>query len=276
MVTRQITSEVHFNDMDALAAENVSFSYSPGGTTLRNVSLELHSGEFLGLVGPNGSGKTTLLRLLDRIYIPQQGRVTFNDVDITTYSRTELAKRIAFVPQDTGPLFPFTVLELVLMGRAPHTRGRVFENPQDRDLALRMLDLTDIRHLADQPVTTLSGGERQRVFNARALTQQPQVLLLDEPNAHLDIAHQIEIFDIIRKLNKTSGLTVLSVSHDLNLAATYSDRIAMMVCGAIAAVGTPEEVLTEARIHEVFRTSVLVDVHPSRGSPRITLIPSGQ
>lgn len=274
MATQQIISEVHFNDMHALAAENVSFSYSPDATTLRNISVELHTGEFLGLVGPNGSGKTTLLRLLDRIYIPQHGRVTFNDRDITTYSRTELAKRIAFVPQDTGPLFPFTVLELVLMGRAPHSRGRVFENPTDRELALSMLDLTDVSHLAGQPVTTLSGGERQRVFIARALTQQPQVLLLDEPNAHLDIAHQIEIFDIIRKLNRETGLTVLSVSHDLNLAATYSDRVAMMVCGTIAALGTPQEVLTEARIQDVFRTPVLVDAHPSRGSPRITLIPS--
>lgn len=262
--------------MNALAAENLSFSYSPGGTTLRNISLELHSGEFLGLVGPNGSGKTTLLRLLDRIYIPHNGRVTFNDVDITTYSRTELAKRIAFVPQDAGPLFPFTVLELVLMGRAPHTRGRAFENPADRDLAWSMLDLTDIRHLADQPVTTLSGGERQRVFIARALAQQPQVLLLDEPNAHLDIAHQIAVFDIIKRLNTTTGLTVLSVSHDLNLAATFCDRIAMMVCGSVVAAGTPHEVLTESRIQEVFRASVLVDVHPSRGSPRITLIPSGR
>ncbi len=260
--------------MHALAAENVSFSYSPGAVTLRDVSLELHTGEFLGLVGPNGSGKTTLLRLLDRIYMPQRGRVTFDGRDITSYSRSELAKRIAFVPQDTGPLFPFTVLELVLMGRAPHCRGKAFENPRDIELATNMLALTDIRHLAHQPVTTLSGGERQRVFIARALTQQPQILLLDEPNAHLDIAHQIEIFDIIRKLNKTTGLTVLSVSHDLNLAAAYSDRIAMMVCGTVQAIGTPEEVLTESRIQEVFGTPVLVDAHPSMGSPRITLIPT--
>lgn len=262
--------------MHALAAENVSFSYSPGAVTLRDVSVELLTGEFLGLVGPNGSGKTTLLRLLDRIYIPQQGRVTFNGLDITSYSRTDLAKRIAFVPQDTGPLFPFTVLELVLMGRAPHCRGKAFENPRDRELAVDMLALADISHLAHQPVTTLSGGERQRVFIARALTQQPQILLLDEPNAHLDIAHQIEIFDIIKKLNKTTGLTVLSVSHDLNLAATYSDRIAMMVCGTVQAIGTPEDVLTESRIQEVFGTTVLVDAHPSMGSPRITLIPSRQ
>ena len=163
---------------------------------------------------------------------------------------------------------------MVLMGRSPHSRGKAFENRNDLDIAFNMLALTDITHLARQPVTALSGGERQRVFIARALAQQPQTLLLDEPNAHLDIAHQIETFDILKKLNRESGLTVVSVSHDLNLASAYSDRIAMMVCGSIAAVGAPDEVLTEPRIQEVFRTSVLVDAHPSNGSPRVTLKPS--
>jgi len=212
--------------------------------------------------------------MLDRIYIPQSGRIMLDGRDISQYPRAELAQRIAFVPQETGPQFPFTVLEIVLMGRAPHSRGKVFENQRDRDIALNMLALTDVGHLAHHPITALSGGERQRVFIARALAQQPQVLLLDEPNAHLDIAHQIEIFDIIRKLNRESGLTVVSVSHDLNLAAAYSDRIAMMVCGSIPAVGTPREVLTESRILDVFRTPVLVDAHPLGASPRVTLIPS--
>lgn len=260
--------------MHAIAVENLSFGYTSGVPTLRNVSLHIQSSEFLALVGPNGSGKTTLLRLLDRIYIPQEGRVLLDGHEISQYSRSELAQRIAFVPQETGPLFPFTVMELVLMGRSPHSRGKAFENPNDREVALQMLALTDIVHLAHQPITALSGGERQRVFIARALAQQPRILLLDEPNAHLDIAHQIEIFDIIRKLNKESALTVVSVSHDLNLAAAYSDRIAMMVCGSIAAVGTPAEVLTEQHIQDVFRTPVLVDKHPSGVAPRITLMHS--
>lgn len=260
--------------MHALAVENVSFGYSPGVPTLRDVSLSINKGEFLGVVGPNGSGKTTLLRLLDRIYIPQAGHISFDGRDISQYSRSDLARRMAFVPQDPNPQFPFTVLEIVLMGRAPHTRGRVFENPRDLDVAWDMLTLTDIAHLAHQPVTALSGGERQRAFIARALAQQPQVLLLDEPNAHLDIAHQIEIFTIIKKLNRETGLTVVSVSHDLNLAAAYGDRIAMMVCGSMTATGTPEEVLTETRILEVFRTPVIVDAHPLGQSMRVTLIPS--
>ncbi len=259
--------------MDALAADNVSFSYTAGVPTLRDVSLSIHRGEFLGIVGPNGSGKTTLLRLLNRILIPQAGRITFDGRDIATYSRTDLARRMAFVPQEPSLHFPFTVLEIVLMGRAPHGRGRAFENPHDLEVAWEMLTLADIAHLAYQPVTALSGGERQRACIARALSQQPQILLLDEPNAHLDIAHQIEIFTIIKRLNREKGLTVVSVSHDLNLAATYSDRIAMMVCGSMSAVGPPEEVLTESRILSIFRTPVIVDSHPSGRSMRVTLIP---
>jgi len=260
--------------MHALAVENVSFGYSPGVPTLHDVSLSIDKGEFLGLVGPNGSGKTTLLRLLNRIYIPQSGQVTFDGRDINRYSRTELARKMAFVPQESNSPFPFSVLEIVLMGRSPHTVGRVFENPRDLEIAREMLAMTDISHLAHHPITALSGGERQRAFIARALAQQPQILLLDEPNAHLDIAHQIDIFTIIKKLNRKSGLTVISVSHDLNLAASFSDRIAMMVCGSVAAAGPPEEVLTASRILDAFGTAVLVDRHPSGHSLRITLMPS--
>jgi ABC-type cobalamin/Fe3+-siderophores transport system ATPase subunit len=260
--------------MQALAVENVTFGYTPGALTLRNISLEIQNGEFFSLVGPNGSGKTTLLRILDRIYVPQEGSVSLEGRPINTIPRVELARRVAFVPQDSGPLFPFTVLEVVLMGRTPHSRGAAFENLHDRDVAREMIRLTGIDHLEHQPITTLSGGERQRVFIARALAQQPQILLLDEPNAHLDIAHQIEIFAVISKFNKETGLTVISVSHDLNLAASYSDRIAMMVCGSLASVGTPAEVLTQSQIQDVFQTRVLVDTHPSGNSPRVTLLPT--
>lgn len=260
--------------MHAIRVDNVSFSYDLGVPTLRDVTLSVTSGEFLGLVGPNGSGKTTLLRLLDRIYVPHRGTITLFDRPLTDFTRQAIAQRIAFVPQENGIIFPFTVIEIVLMGRAPHSRGAVFENPADRAIAEEMMALMDVAHLASQPITSLSGGERQRVFIARALAQQPEILLLDEPNAHLDIAHQVEVFNILGTLHKARGLTVVSVSHDLNLAATYSDRIAMLVCGSLVAVGTPAEVLTEERIREVFRTSVLVDRHPRGGNPRITLIPS--
>jgi len=260
--------------MHAISVNDISFSYDLRVPTLRDVSLSLTRGEFLSLVGPNGSGKTTLLRLLDRIYVPHRGTITLFDRPLAKYARAEIARRIAFVPQENGIIFPFTVLEIVLMGRSPHSRGTVFENPTDRAIAEEMMTLMDVAHLSSQPVTSLSGGERQRVFIARALAQQPEILLLDEPNAHLDIAHQVDVFNILRKLHKDRGLTVISVSHDLNLAASYSDRIAMLVCGSLVAVGTPGEVMTEDRIKEVFGTSVLVDQHPGGGTPRITLIPS--
>ncbi|MCW5895609.1 MAG: ABC transporter ATP-binding protein [Bacteroidetes bacterium] len=260
--------------MHALTVNQVSFSYRDAIPTLRDVSFHVEKGEFLSVAGPNGSGKSTLLRLLDRIYVPRSGTILLDNKNLTEYPRSELARRIAFVPQDTSVQFPFTVLELVLMGRSPHSRGAMFESEHDRAVALEMLERTDTKHLAHHPVTILSGGERQRVVIARALAQQPEILLLDEPNAHLDIAHQLEIFTIIKKLNEESGLTVISVSHDLNLAGAYSDRIGMLVCGSLAALGTPGDVLTEANIRSVFQTNVLVDRHPATRSPRVTLLTS--
>jgi iron complex transport system ATP-binding protein len=258
--------------MHAITVDNISFGYDPASPVVRDVSFTVRSGEFLSFVGPNGSGKTTLLRLLDRIYIPRSGSILLGDKPLAKFSRAAIARRIAFVPQDNSIQFPFTVAEIVLMGRAPHSGGMAFENAHDRDVAHEVMRLTDVAGFADQPVTNLSGGERQRVFIARALAQQPEIILLDEPNAHLDIAHQVDIFRIIKRLNTKSGLTVLSVSHDLNLAAAYSDRIAMMVGGALAALGTPAEVLTGERVHEVFRTPVIVDTHPVHGTPRVSLL----
>ncbi|MFN0156612.1 MAG: ABC transporter ATP-binding protein [Bacteroidota bacterium] len=257
--------------MHALTINDVSFRYTPSVPTLQHVSFDVMPGEFLSIVGPNGSGKSTLLRLLDRIYVPHSGKIALDGQSLASYTRAELARRIAFVPQDSGIMFPFTVEELVLMGRAPHTMGRAFESMHDREVAVAMMSLLDIAHLANQSVTTLSDGERQRVLIARALAQEARILLLDEPNAHLDIAHQIDVFAILKKLNKEKGLTIVSVSHDLNLASAFSNRIAMLMCGSIAAIGTPAEVLTEARIKNVFRTDVLVDTHPDEETLRITL-----
>lgn len=258
--------------MVALSVHNMTFGYDAAPPVLRGVTLHVERGEFLSIVGPNGSGKSTLLRLLDRILIPRQGEIRLGERPLSSVPRREIARRMAFVPQDTGILFPFTVEEVVLMGRAPHSRGAVFENARDRLLAGEMMTLMDIAHLAGKPVTDLSGGERQRAFIARALAQSPDILLLDEPNAHLDIAHQLDVFTILRRLNREQGLTVLSVSHDLNLASAFSDRIAMLVEGTVAAIGTPQEVLTEAMIKGVFRTDVVVDRHPHDRTTRVSLV----
>ncbi len=258
--------------MPVLTVENVSFSYITGVPTLRNVSLEVNRGEFLTLVGPNGSGKSTLLKLLDRVFLPDEGAIHLDGKSLSAYARPDLARRIAYVPQERDTAFPFTVEEIVLMGRAPHSPGVMFESPQDRDIARRMMGLTDIAHLATHPITNLSGGERQRAFIARALAQQPLVLLLDEPTAHLDIAHQVEIYRLLRSLSVDTGLTVVSVSHDLNLAALYSDRIAMLQCGGLTAIGKPPVVLTVDRIRDVFRADVVVDRHPATDTPRVTMV----
>jgi iron complex transport system ATP-binding protein len=258
--------------MHALTVHDITFGYDATPPVLRSVTLHVVNGEFLTIVGPNGSGKSTLLRLLDRILSPQRGEIRLHERPLASFSRQEIAQRVAFVPQDTGMLFPFTVQQIALMGRSPHSKGAVFENAADRRIASEMMDLMDIGHLAHQPITALSGGERQRAFIARALAQAPEILLLDEPNAHLDIAHQLDVFSILRRLNRERRLTVVSVSHDLNLAAAFSDRIAMLRCGSVAALGTPEEVLTEEHIKDVFQTEVVVDTHPLDRTTRVSLI----
>jgi iron complex transport system ATP-binding protein len=267
----------------SLRVEHIFFSY-PNLPVLRDVSFELRTGDFLSLLGPNGSGKSTLLRLLDRILLPQRGTITLQGRPLHQLSRKEIARIIAYVPQDSLWVFPFTVLEVVLMGRSPFVGRSVFESPNDLEIAWHMMKLTQIDHLAEKPITAISGGERQRVLIARALSQQPKILLLDEPNAHLDICHQVEIFQILRDQNQNKELTIVSVSHDLNLAAAFSKRVMLLAqedtgseeLGAtIVSLGAPAEVLTESNIERVFRTPVVVDRHPRSFSPRISLVLSG-
>lgn len=266
----------------SLRVEHVAFGYADL-PVLHDISFDVPEGDFLSLLGPNGSGKTTLLRLLDRILLPQRGTIILKEFPLHRFSRREIARTIAYVPQDTVWVFPFSVLEVVLMGRSPYVGRSGFESQQDLHVAWEMMRLTHIEHLADKPITALSGGERQRVLIARALSQQPQILLLDEPNAHLDISHQLEIFQILREQNSRNRLTIISVSHDLNLAAAFSRRIMLLkpcddgegTTGAtIFSLGTPDEVLTESNIERVYRTPVLVDRHPRSTSLRISLLPS--
>jgi len=260
-----------------LSVENLSFRY-PDVPVLRNIAFDLPSGDFLSLLGPNGSGKSTLLRLLDRILLPESGTITLDGRPLSEFSRRELAKRVAYVPQDTLWVFPYTVLEVVLMGRSPYIGRSGFENEQDLEIARETMRLTDIAHLANKLITGISGGERQRVLIARALSQQPRILLLDEPNAHLDISHQIEIFQILRQQNEQKNLTIVSVSHDLNLAAAFSRRTLLLANtgnegASIFAIGQPKDVLTQANIEEVYQTPVLVDQLPDSSAMRISLLP---
>ena len=241
---------------------------------LKNVSLAIGCGEVLGILGPNGSGKSTLLKILMRILVPQQGTVEWFGQFPDAFSQADIARHVAFVPQETQQAFPFTINEMVLMGRYPHhdrTWGLGWEGSRDRVVAMQAMRDLDVAHLGARLITNVSGGERQRAVIARALAQEPDVLLLDEPTAFLDLHHQLDIARIIRRLNGERGLTVALVSHDLNLASQYCDRLLLLREGEIVAMGAPEEVIASASLEPVYGCPVLVDQHPQSGRPRITL-----
>ncbi len=241
---------------------------------LRDISFDVRRGEFLGIIGPNGSGKTTLIRLIDGILVPEKGRISVNGNNIRGMRRRDLARLIAVVPQDSAMIFPFSALEVVMMGRSPHLEMLRFEGERDFEIARRAMEVTETISLANRSIDRLSGGERQRVLIARALAQEPEVVLLDESTAFLDIKHQAAFFGLMKGLNEGKGLTVLAATHDINLAAAYCDRIMLLKDGRIHSLGVPGDVITESNISEVYETDVLVDANPLNGLPRITLIAS--
>jgi iron complex transport system ATP-binding protein len=257
-----------------ISLDSVSFGY-PGREVFRGLTLSLEKGEILGLIGPNSSGKTTLLRLMDGLLQPQQGRIRLNGEDLAQIPRSRLARSIAVVPQGMEVPFSFTVGEVVLMGRAPYLGRFRWEKQKDLDIARGGMALTDVSELENRLFADLSQGEKQRVLIARALAQEPEIILLDEPTSHLDINHQLEINELIRRLNIEKNLTVMNISHDLNLAAEYSHRLALLNRGAIQALGLPAEVLTEENVRRVYETQVTVDRNPYSGAPRITPLGKG-
>jgi iron complex transport system ATP-binding protein len=259
--------------MPLLSARAITFSYSTVPTLL-DIDLDLEQGALRALLGPNGSGKTTLLKILTGILAPASGEVLYQGTNLQTMPRRDIAKRIALVPQELNLQFGFTVRQMVMLGRTPHVHALAGASKQDRAVVEEMLDMTEIRHMADRVITELSGGEQQRVVIAMALAQQPQVILLDEPTVHLDINHQVEILDLLRRLNRTRNLTVLATMHDLNLAALYFDDLVILERGHIVAQGTPQAVLTQERIRSVFHADVLVQPHPAlANTPQVLLIP---
>ena len=252
-----------------LKAEGLTCGYG-GEPVVRGVAFDLCAGDFVGVIGPNGCGKSTLIRGLTNILTPSAGRVLLQGREVPTLSRREIARRIAVIPQDTVSFFSFTVLEMVLMGRTPHLTRLQRAGERDLALAHEALRQTDMRHLEGRRVTELSGGERQRAVIARALAQEPMLLLLDEPDSHLDIGHQIDVFDLLEHLNRTRNLSLLCVSHNLNLASAYCRRLMLMQDGRLVATGTPDEIITPENIRDVFGISALVHPSPVNGSPQIT------
>ncbi|MDB4971404.1 MAG: btuD [Myxococcales bacterium] len=246
-----------------ISARAVRFSY--GKPLLVDVDLEVASGELLGIIGPNGAGKSTLARLLLGLVAPQSGRVTVDDRDLHTLPARARARLVAAVLQDEPLEFPFTALEVVLMGRRARLGAFGFERPDDLAAAERAMRDTGVFDLADRPLSELSGGERKRVLLARALAQDTPVLILDEPAAALDIRHQLDLFALLDARRK-GGAAVAVVVHDLNLAATFCTRLALLSAGAPAVVGSVAEVLTEARLRSVFGVEVAVGSHPVTGA----------
>ena len=257
-----------------IEVHSLSFRYHEDWV-LQDVSFRVEKGEFVGVIGPNGSGKTTLLKILYRLLAPQKGEILFELVPMKKMDRTDIAKRIAVVAQETHLLFPFTVLETVLMGRSPYLGDLMFESEKDLEIAKKAMEWTKILPFSERPMDELSGGERKRVFIARALAQEPEVILLDEPTANLDIHHQIDFLDLILTLNRERGLTIVMASHDMNMASEFCDRLILLQGGRIYQMGTPGEVITPENIENVYGCEVWIDQHPISGMPRISLMKKG-
>ncbi len=244
--------------MNAYQLTGIEFQYGER-PVLQDIALTVPSGDFLGLIGPNSSGKSTLLKLLSGVISPSAGTLTLLERPFTQWPIPERAKNIAVVSSEDYFVFPYTVEHIVLMGRTPYTSWSWSESPSDRAIAQSVMKRTDLLHLKDRSIHELSSGERQRVLLARALAQQPKVLLLDEPTAHLDIGHEWSLFQLLADLHREQSLTIICAVHDLTLASAFCKRLVCLQQGQLQAVGTPEEVLTPTVLSRVFETPMHVE-----------------
>ena len=254
-----------------ISAEEVFFSFPGSPLVLNGVTARIPRAGLVGILGPNGSGKTTLLRVLAGLLRPSSGRVVLDGVDMHAIPRAAAARRIAVVPQETHLAFEYTVLEMATMGRYPHLGAFEVEGPDDLEIARGALRATGTEHLAARPFNTLSGGERQRVVIAGALAQKPDILLLDEPTASLDLAYQLEIRSILQRLNREQRLTIVVSSHDLNFAAGLCRDLVLLHRGHVLAAGSTEAMLEPALIRRLYGVDVEVARNPRAG--HITVVP---
>jgi iron complex transport system ATP-binding protein len=250
-----ITNRVTGRAGPLLQTRNVSFAYSLSPVVV-DVSMALPEGTIGALIGANGSGKSTLIRLLAGLLNPAHGEVVFNGALLQTLQPRERARRIAYVPQTTATVFPFTGLEVVLTGRSPYSGRFGFESVHDEQIALAALAALDAMHLASRHITELSVGERQLVSVARALAQDPEVMLLDEPASALDLKHRTQLFRALRRVRDERGITVLMITHDLMLLDSGADHIFAMKCGRVVADGPPEKVLNESVLGDIYDAPV--------------------
>ena len=258
--------------MKILDIENISLNFRDK-SVLYDVSFSVEKGEFFVIVGPNGAGKTSLLKVLSGLQKVHQGSLTIKDKNISKYRRRNLSQIMAIVPQQIEVGFPFTVADTVIMGRTPHLGILGMEGDEDHDIAREAMEFTEVAHLADRKLYQLSGGELQRVIIARAICQQPEIILLDEPTTALDPAHQIKIMDLMEKFRREQGITIVMVSHDLNLASMYGDRLLLLKDGRVVKTGDPGSVLDRELLEESYGCKMRVDESPLGQVARITPIP---
>ncbi len=244
-----------------------------GRVILKDIDLSIRKGQFFGIIGPNGSGKTTMLKAITRLVKITGGEIFLDGVDMKNLRVDDIARSLAVVSQ-TVPSLPMTVREFVLLGRIPYYRRfQFFEGVSDGFIVDKAMDLTGIGHLKGALMSEMSAGEVQLAFISRGLAQEPKVLLLDEPTSHLDITHQVGILDLVRRLNRHEGLTVVIILHDLNLASEYCDKIALIDNGRIKKCGLPAEVLDYRTIEEVYKTVVVISQSPLSGKPFVLIVP---
>ena len=257
--------------------KSVDFKYSLSKSddefSLSNININIAKGEFVSIIGPNGSGKSTLLKLIAGILKPISGKIIYNEKPLFTYKPKQLAKIIGYVPQNTSSVYPFSVYEIVMMGRTPHLNFSGYEKAHDREIVKEALEYVGIYNLRNKGINEVSGGEAQRAFIARALVQQPEIILLDEPNAHLDIKHQISIFDLLKSFNNDKEITIIAVSHDLNLTGHYGKRGLLLNKGNIVIDNTIKNILSEENIFENFGVNSKVNFDKLTGEISVTIIP---
>ena len=258
--------------MYILATKNISLIFQDK-LILDNVSIDVSPGEFFVIIGPNGAGKTSLLKVLSGLQKAQQGSVIIKGKNLSDYTRRNLSKILAIVPQQIEVAFPFTVAETVIMGRTPHLGILGMEDKNDFHIAEEAMAFTEVSHLADRKLFQLSGGELQRVIIARAICQQPEIILLDEPTTALDPAHQLKIMDLMEKFRREHGTTIIMVSHDLNLASMYGDRLLLLKEGSEVKTGSPKNVLIKTLLEESYGCQMQVDESPVGQVARVTPVP---
>lgn len=244
-----------------VSVDGVEFRYK-SASVLEGITLELDGAGLTSIIGPNGVGKTTFLHCINRLLTPSSGTILVDDVDVKEYKTRDLAKVVGYVPYSGSKGFPLTVLDTVVMGRHPYSTIR--STKKDVKAAYETLDMLEISEFALRPFSDLSAGQRQKVMLARGIVQEPRILLLDEPTANLDIKHQMEVTKILLDLSRSKDMNIIMVSHDLNIAAKYSDRVVMMHQGKIFRVGTPAEVITSENLRTVYDVEAEITEHCGR------------